>query len=76
MLTLLFLRLRGHADLVRVREVNRIGNNEADAAAALGRRRCIILLFTLGEWLLGLVHVGTRWFGNFIASSLLSLGPF
>ncbi len=36
--------VKGHADeglvaLGRVREVDRIGNNEADAAAALGRRR-------------------------------------
>ena len=37
-------KVKGHADegLIasgRVREVDRIGNNEADAAAALGRRR-------------------------------------
>ena len=37
-------KVKGHADdclvaLGRVREIDRIGNNEADAAAALGRRR-------------------------------------
>ena len=37
-------KVKGHADeglvaLGRVREVDRLGNNEADAAAALGRRR-------------------------------------
>ena len=42
--TLLFPRVKGHADeglvaLGWVREVDRIGNNEADAAAASGRRR-------------------------------------
>ena len=40
----LSLRLRGHADeglvaVGQVREVDRIGNNEADAAADMGRRR-------------------------------------
>ena len=37
-------KVKGHADeglvaLKRVREVDRVGNNEADAAAALGRGR-------------------------------------
>ena len=39
-----FPRLRGHADeglvaLGRVRDIDRVGNSEADAAASLGRRR-------------------------------------
>ena len=55
----------GHADeglvaLGRVREVGRIGNNEADAAAALGRRRVHhSVSFAGGVLLQGLVHAGT-----------------
>ena len=46
--------------LGRVREVDRIGNNEADAAAALVGGVSIILLFVLEGWLLGLVHAGAQ----------------
>ena len=47
-------KVKGHADeslvtLGRVREVDRIGNNEADAAADLGRRRVLHAVIYAGE---------------------------
>ena len=44
----------------RVREVDRIGNNEADAAAALGKERVHHSVAFAGGRLLGLAHAGTR----------------
>ena len=45
-------KVKGHADeglvaLGRVRDIDRVGNNEADAAAALGRRRVHFFLSLL-----------------------------
>ena len=72
-------KVKGHADegfvaLDRVREVDRIGNNEADAAAALGRRRVHYSVTYAGEMVTR--SCGTRYFGSFIVSSLPLLGPF
>ena len=57
-------KVKGHADeglvaLGRVREIDRIGNNEVDAAAALGRGRVHHSVAFARGWLLGLVHAGT-----------------
>ena len=46
--------------LGRVREVDRIGINEADAAADLGRRRVHHAVIYAGGWLIGPVRVGTH----------------
>ena len=57
-------KVKGHADegmvaLGRVREVDRIGNNEADAAADMGRRRVHGSIYgPLGVCLKLRVHAG------------------
>ena len=68
-------KIKRHADeglvaLGRVREVDRIGNNEADAAADWVENVCTTPSLMLGGWLIELVRVGTRWCRIFIASSL------